>query len=68
MEKDLVDLKEKDHRITLTLQGEITYSTELERLIFISKTNYIVVIHADKEHLNEIVHGESVPVCVEIRY
>lgn len=60
--------KPVDDRVTITLTGDIVYSRELKRMIFISDSNQIVVLHATKEQMNEIVHGESVPVTVEIRY
>ena len=69
MESNL-EIKEEspEPKITLSLQGDISYSPALQRLLFISKSGSLMVIHIDKEHLNEIVHGESVPACVEIRY
>ena len=62
-------MESSEERTTKSLQGKISFSPELEKLIFISDTDDdIVIVNVDKEHLNEIVHGESLPVCVEIRY
>lgn len=70
MEDNLKGIKEEssESKATLLLQGDISYSPALQRILFISKSGSLMVVHIDKEHLNELVHGESVPACVEVRY
>ena len=63
-----MESSKEDHRTTKSLQGNISYSSVLERLIFLSDSGDIIIVNIDKEHLDEIVHGESLPVCVDLRY
>jgi hypothetical protein len=61
-------IEERDSKSTLSLEGEISYSPELKKLIFLTKGKYLVVVNMDEEQLQEVVNGEAVPATVEIRY
>ena len=67
-QKGIIEESPEPKVVSLLLQGDLSYSPALQRILFISKSGSLMVVHIDKEHLNEVVHGESVPACVEIRY
>lgn len=66
MKSSLVE--EKDNRVTLKLDGTVLYSPELKKMIFLSGASDVVVVNADKDQFQAILNGESVAVCVEIRF